>query len=148
MGKIKCPNCLREVSEENNFCIFCGVDLKTVKDAGYEPVDGGEPDMPKARYCANGHRIDDLELKFCTVCGLPLEPIKGVGDSGPFERKWKCYCGAENNIETLTCKECGKPKGWSPDPAPDRMMDIPMPPSGMRSPTAEDLLPKKKGEME
>ena len=136
-SSIKCPNCFQEVPKGNRFCVFCGNDLSGVEAT---EVVGRE-----IRVCANGHKIDDPELKFCTVCGLPLEPTAATSKSDPAvdrpKRKWKCSCGAENDMDTLSCRSCGKPKGWSPDPEPAKSPDIKIP-EGMRSPGPEDLLRK------
>lgn len=136
-SSIKCPNCFQEVPRGNRFCVFCGNDLSGVEEA--------ETAGRKVRTCANGHKIDDLELKFCTVCGLPLEPASASDALEPDIRKptrrWKCYCGAENDMEALICRACRKPRGWLPDPAPAKEPEAKYP-EGMRSPGPEDLLRK------
>ena len=136
-GSVKCPNCFQPVPKGNRFCIFCGNDLSGVEEA--------EPLGKWVRLCANGHRIDDPNLKFCTVCGLPLYPAAPSGgpapEAGKSKRRWECACGEKNDVGALICRTCGKPKGWSSDSEPAKSSE-PKIPEGMRSPVPEDLLHK------
>lgn len=65
---IQCPNCLQQVPNTDDYCMYCGVKLN--KAASW-----GKPKEPVSvkKYCPNGHGFDDPELVFCPVCGLPFD---------------------------------------------------------------------------
>lgn len=84
---VKCPNCHKQVPEENRFCIYCGCDLSRLStdvthgktyDEPLPPADDdgstvlSDPDYTGPCFCPKGHDVLDPSLGFCSICGSPL----------------------------------------------------------------------------
>ena len=128
---VKCPNCNRQVSPKNQYCIYCGYTLSgDSSDIIYPepPRDMPPPDsevMPEAydgpRYCPRGHDVPDPSLGFCPICGSPLvetPSIETASSEGTMTGKSpqprinrKCRgCGYECDDPDLSfCPSCGIP---------------------------------------
>ena len=131
---VKCPNCSRQVSNENRYCTFCGYDLAKAADfdapaagspADTVPEDTGAAYYDGPRFCPNGHDVPDPSLGFCPVCGSPLvdapaaeerpaaspaievPPAPAPARAVPVR---KCSCGYVCDDPGLSyCPECGLP---------------------------------------
>lgn len=88
----KCPKCNREISNDKDFCAFCGTKRP-----------GGDVELWNCKECGWKENVFD----FCSKCGAPKNPEATVKTY----TQWKCQaCGAENNTHYF-CGECGAEKG-------------------------------------
>lgn len=120
---VKCPNCFKQVSKEDRYCVFCGYDLEGVAPAagGADAAEAEAYFYDGPRYCPNGHDVSDPSLGFCPTCGSPLvdEPSAGTAvrsapspSPAPSPRLVvrKCGCGYVCDDAELTfCPNCGMP---------------------------------------
>ena len=138
---IRCSNCLRELSAENRFCIFCGFPLSSAARASGT---AGAVPAPSAVPCygPNGHDVPDPSLGFCPVCGSLLTSEPGGSEEPPVPDEppvpeippvpafpeapaspapvliRKCSCGYEcDDPELNFCPACGIPLEKA-EPAP------------------------------
>lgn len=136
---LKCPNCMQTVTDDSEFCIFCGTKLPSSGAAASVVSSGTVGGISKK--CKNGHEFEDPDLLFCPICGLPFDESVS---STPTGHTWKCSCGHINPEDNNFCESCSRAKERKVRVAPDRKAEPTFIPEGMFIPSEGDLIRRKK----
>jgi len=101
--KCYCPNCGQIINEEDEFCLYCGENLRaTVEDKT----------ISKARYlCPNCGLPVEQDDEFCPNCGITLKE-----ENETKEKAEKAEQIQAENKNTMYCPACGNEIDLSDDP--------------------------------